>query len=395
MKIGNPNNNSFILNCPPEFDLDVAIQKADEVYVITAFAHQTGWKLIKDAIKTTSAHVELLAGLDFCRTEPGVLKQWVSPSYSHVRPHLYTKKITFHPKVIIVRSKAKKYNFAIVGSGNMSQGGYIKNVECNVYIDNKEQVSNLTSWYKDLVAEGACRLNEEMIEAYLPKYESAKRNITNINKDEITALEDINDKVKKQAEMREWHQAVKDAKEFFASGKLDSGWYKTHKQAVKDIKSHLNYPSFKFSKENWDDFYRIESLGNLNNIPKNRVYDEEKAKLVKGFKQLINETKDVSERIDFLVENKNKTGISGIGVNTVSKILTASKPKYWPTHNDPIFDALKHYGYKESRGGTRGTKYAAYAKLMREFCKATGAKDMLAIDCFFYDVNNKLKNNSL
>ena len=395
MKIGNPENNSFILNCPRGFDLDIAIQKADKVYVITAFAHETGWKLIKHAIKTTTAHVELLAGLDFCRTEPGVLKQWISPLYSHVQPYLYTKKITFHPKVIIVRSKTKKYNFAILGSGNMSQGGYIKNVECNVYINETKQVRELTEWYKGLVEDGASRLNEEMIEAYLPKYESAKRHITNINKDEITALADINVKIQKQAEMSDWHQAVKDAKSFFASGELDSGWYKTHKQAVKDIKAYLDFPTFKFSKEDWDIFYGIGSLGKLNNIPKNRVYNEEKAKLVKGFKQLIDETKDISERIDFLVENENKSAISGIGVNTVSKILTASKPQYWPTHNDPIFDALKHYGYKPSRGGSHGTKYAAYAKLMREFRKATGAKDMLAIDCFFYDVNEKLKNNSL
>lgn len=393
MKIGNPDNNSFILNCPPDFDLDVAIQEADEVYVITAFAHQTGWKLIKDAIKATSAHVELLAGLDFCRTEPGVLKQWISPPYSHVRPHLYTKKITFHPKVIIVRGKAKKYNFAIVGSGNMSQGGYIKNVECNVYIDDKNQVSNLTGWYKDLVAEGACRLNEEMIETYIPKYESAKRNITNINKDEITALADINDKVKKQAEMNDWHRAVKDAKEFFASGNLESGWYKTHKQAVKDIKASLDFPKFQFSKEDWDSFYGIQSLGNLNNINKNSIFNK-KSKLVKGFKQLVDETKDIVERIDFLADKNSKNKIPGVGVNTVSKILTATEPKLWPTFNSPVKNALKHYGYKPSRGGSPGTQYAAYAKLMREFCKATGAKDMLAIDCFFYDVNKKLKNSS-
>ncbi len=395
MHIGSPDNNSFVLNCPPKFDLDVAIQKADEVYVITAFAHETGWKLIKNAIKTTSAHVELLAGLDFCRTEPNVLKQWISQPYSHVRPYLYTKKVTFHPKVMILRSKMKKYNFAIIGSGNMSQGGYIKNIECNAYINDKRQVNDLTKWYKSLVIDGACRLNSEMIDAYLPKYESAKRKIININKDEISALEDIKSKIKKQAEMSNWHQAVIDAKDFFASAELYKGWYKSHQQAVRDIKIYLDYPNFKFSKEDWDNFYGITSLGNLNNIPKNRVFKQEKAKLVNGFKQLIDETKDVSERIDYLVENKNKTAISGIGVNTVSKILTASKPKHWPVHNDPIFDALKHYGYKESRGGTHGTKYAAYAKLMREFRKETGAKDMLAIDCFFYSVNENLKNNSL
>lgn len=395
MKIGNPDNNSYILNCPTEFDLDTAIQKADEVYVITAFAHQTGWKLIKDAIKTTSAHVELLAGLDFCRTEPSVLKQWISPSFSHVQSHLYTKKITFHPKVMIVRSKVGKYNFAIVGSGNMSQGGYIKNVECNVYINDKRQVKDLTHWYKELVKDGACRLNQEMIEAYLPKYESAKKNITSINQDEISALAGIKYKVNQQADMYDWHKAIIDAKKFFASTKFDNGWYESHIEAVTNIKEYLDYPNFKFNKEDWDKFYGIPSLGNLNNIPKNRLYDEEKAKLVDGFKQLIDETKDVSDRIDFLINNKNKTAISGIGVNTASKILTASAPKRWPTFNAPIESALKHYGYKPARGGSEGTKYAAYAKLMKEFCKATGAKDMLAIDCFFYYVNNKLKNNSL
>mgnify|MGYP000582267816 CR=1 FL=1 len=387
MKFGDSNNNSFVLNCPKNFDLNASIQKADEVFVITAYAHETGWKLIKDAIKSTSAHVELLTGLDFCQTEPGVLKQWLSKSYRHVIPYLYTGKTTFHPKVMIVRGRSKKNNFVIVGSGNMSQGGFIKNVECNVYINEASQVSELTNWYKGLIKKDASRLNEKMIKNYLPKYESSKKSIASVKNSEISALADIKEGVLKQASMADWSDAIRDAELFLKDDQTE--WFKDHHRAVKKMKRLLHFPEFDFGYDQWSEFYDVWQLGHLIAIPKKSIF-KQKPKLQKGFRQLVNEEKSVAERLDYIIDNDRKTGIQGVNLNTATKILTVSNPDLWPVHNAPIKKALDYYGYKAPRTSSKGEKYAAFADLMQQFVKDTGLKDMIQLDCFFFWVSREL-----
>ena len=84
MEIGNKTNNSFIANCPNDFDFNKAISKATKIYITTAFAHMTGWNLIKEPLKKSGADVLIVSGLDFCHTEPAVLKEWRNKKNSHI-----------------------------------------------------------------------------------------------------------------------------------------------------------------------------------------------------------------------------------------------------------------------------------------------------------------------
>jgi hypothetical protein len=84
------------------------------------------------------------------------------------------------------------------------------------------------------------------------------------------------------------------------------------------------------------------------------------------------------------------TGIWGMGINVASKILAASNPNRYAVWNNPVRAALLSFGYVVPRGGTIGSKYAAYAEAMKDFQHRTGAPDMLALDCYFFDVGYDL-----
>ena len=392
LMIGQSENSSYVLNCPEEFDLNKEILAAEAVYIATAFAHESGWRLIKKGLKNTQAKVKLIAGLNFCQSEPRVLEQWISPDFDHAEAYCYIGEETFHPKVMIV--KGQEHSFAIVGSGNMSRGGYIDNVECNVYLSSDQDVERLIEWYQGIISGGSSALlNANLLADYKIKHAAAQSSIAKAKKKNRQAQNElaqlVQNRAKKEAGFENWDQAIKDAKAFYASDEFANGWYRNHKKAAKEIKEQLGYPNFNFGYEQWDEFYRIESFGNLNDIPKKRIFGEDK-KLKDGLKQLLDESIPVAERVNYLVDNNRSTGISGMGINTVSKALLASAPKRWPVMNGPVENVLDYYGYAEPFRVSKGDKYAAYAELMQRFIKEAGIKNMMALDCFFYWKNEQI-----
>lgn len=392
LMIGQSENSSYVLNCPEEFDLNKEILAAEAVYIATAFAHESGWRLIKKGLKNTQAKVKLIAGLNFCQSEPRVLEQWISPDFDHAEAYCYIGEETFHPKVMIVRGQ--EHSFAIVGSGNMSRGGYIDNVECNVYLSSDQDVERLIEWYQGIISGGSSALlNANLLADYKIKHAAAQSSIAKAKKKNRQAQNElaqlVQNRAKKEAGFENWDQAIKDAKAFYASDEFANGWYKSHKRAVKDIKKLLNYPDFDFGREQWDRFYQIDSFGSLDERHKDKAYRDVK-KLQAGFRHLLDENISVVERFNNLKDNKRPTGVVGIGENIISKILLVSASKHWPVKNAPVTQVLEHYGYVAPFQVSEGDKYAAYAELMQRFIKEAGIKDMMALDCFFYWKNEQI-----
>ena len=129
-----PNGRAVVIGTSQTFDFLSAIKSANSIRLATAFAHKTGWDILAPAIAESKADKFLLAGASFFQTEPSVLWKWLDISKSgKAKAALHTEKgVTFHPKVLLVEGKN---TFAIVGSGNLSQGGLIDNVECGIFVD--------------------------------------------------------------------------------------------------------------------------------------------------------------------------------------------------------------------------------------------------------------------
>jgi hypothetical protein len=175
---------------------------------------------------------------------------------------------------------------------------------------------------------------------------------------------------------------VNQAKHDFQKPDFKDGW-KRRTDAIERMKQLLHYPTFDFSGEEWVEFYGIYELGHLIPIYRDRVFRQEK-RLKDALRLLVDETKPIDMRLSSVLERSGSHQISGLRLNTVSKILAAHDPSRWPVYNSPVESTLRHFGYRPPRGAGVAGRYEAYAKLMQEFMKQCGAKDVCALDWFFY-----------
>jgi hypothetical protein len=134
-----------------------------------AFAKKSGWDSIKDDLLSGNTQVEILVGLNFEITDPGVLTEWLK--LKEKDPYRFVIDVAprnpvFHPKVILVE-RTDNSRFAIIGSGNLTAGGLSTNVECGVLIEAQDQLDELALWQSQL---GGEPLNSAIIEEYRTVY---------------------------------------------------------------------------------------------------------------------------------------------------------------------------------------------------------------------------------
>jgi len=97
----------LVADAPASFDLPRALKAARRIWIASAFAHKSGWIQIRDAILASNARTTLISGLDFCQTEPWVLRDWIGKAFSKLDAdaYLYVGSETFHPKIFVVKCK--------------------------------------------------------------------------------------------------------------------------------------------------------------------------------------------------------------------------------------------------------------------------------------------------
>lgn len=376
------NGSAFVVDLPQNFDLERKLRSAATIRLATAFAHWSGWKCIKSYVENSNARSCLLTGLAFCQTEPTVLTDWCELAKARkVEPRLFINKgVTFHPKVLIV--SGNKSRFAVVGSGNLSEGGFLNNIECSIYTENAAVVDHLTQWFDSLFENERLtkRLRAEDVRQYRPRYEAARA-----AKQEVTKLqEEVEGELGEshRNQLAEWHKAIAQARRFFASKEFKESYEEQRRIVREDIKTAIGYPDFDFDYVGLTRFYDIQDLGHLIQIRKDSVWKERK-KLRHGLLQLIDDSKPIEVRINDLLNERGRHRIYGVGPNFVSKILAVHNPQEYSVLNDPVKKSLDKFGYERHRG-TIGQKYAEFASLMRRFMKESGARDSLAVDAFFY-----------
>ena len=140
-----PDSKAVVIGLPTQFTILEELEQANFIRLATAFGHMSGWEKLKPAIKRCKGSVHVITGLDFFQTEPALLRTWNRAS---VNPRFRARLVTsesgiFHPKVLIVSSPSR--SFALVGSGNLSEGGLRTNIECSVYTGDEVHLRHLAS----------------------------------------------------------------------------------------------------------------------------------------------------------------------------------------------------------------------------------------------------------
>ena len=170
--------NAVVLELPTSFDLLAEIESAKEIKLATAFGHMSGWNSIRPSIERSTAEIQLLTGLSFCQTEPRLLSDWLNMSRrdKRIQPRLFVKSdMTFHPKVLLIESP--KRHCVVIGSGNLSGGGFLNNIECSLFSTVPCIVQQADEWFERLFGDNALTstLRGKDIDKYRTKYNEATR----------------------------------------------------------------------------------------------------------------------------------------------------------------------------------------------------------------------------
>jgi HKD family nuclease len=142
---------SVVAGISEEFDFLAELEKAKSIRIATAFGHLSGWLEVEKSItQSCAATVRVLLGQAFFQTEPQLVLRLKNLKESNSASPRFDVKLapassTFHPKVWIVDKTDGP--FAMVGSGNLSRGGLLKNVECGLLTKDQVHVESLRQWF--------------------------------------------------------------------------------------------------------------------------------------------------------------------------------------------------------------------------------------------------------
>jgi HKD family nuclease len=165
-----------VIGLPTGFDILAELEHSSSILIATAYAQLSGWNRLEKVILDSKVRASLLCGLDHNFTQPQLLNRWMrlgTDGQIDARVFLSRGRPLFHPKILIVNSASGKKEFAIVGSGNLSEGGVLRNIECSMYTDEKDDLSRLRVWFQEIFSRGR-PITPDLIQCYEPIYRKAR-----------------------------------------------------------------------------------------------------------------------------------------------------------------------------------------------------------------------------
>jgi HKD family nuclease len=254
-----------IIGLTEDFDLLDELRAAKAVTLVMAFAKKSGWESIKEAILLGDTQVEVLVGLNFEITDPGVLTEWLR--LKEKDPYRFTIDVAprnpvFHPKVILVE-RADNSRFAIVGSGNLTGGGLSRNVECGVLLEDQGHLDELALWN--------CRLARESLSLkIIEEYRSLYKEFIQANWRRRKSASKLNQLLRgaRSAEgsnlIPTWDvpNFLRDMERCLESEEGISG-LKNREEGTQLIRRLLDMPHFNFNEKAFEEFYGVAEFGRM------------------------------------------------------------------------------------------------------------------------------------
>lgn len=332
--------------------------------IAIAFGHCSGWREVKDALLNSSARkIRILLGQNFYQTEPELLKQLEQLPQPKWETRLATNDQTFHPKVWIVRSRMR--SFCVVGSGNLSEGGLCRNVECGIYTN---EIASFEKWFDEIWDD------TELLSRTLPSYTQGYKKVS-------AARRALKKKIEQVNREQTWNlgEALKEAKTFWKSSE-GKRKVKAWSDAISKMRECLDYPEFKFDADAWRKFLNIPEFGNIR-----QGYNEDHLQNLKKIRYYLRQTHSShsAEALAPLLK------IRGIGPNTATKLLVVCHPKQFIAiaEKGPVVAALRQFGLSLPKGPIRLEEYRQLLRDLRpleSLAEKFGFDAAPALDAFLY-----------
>jgi hypothetical protein len=319
-------------------------------------------------------NVHFVLGRSFFQTEPDLLELLCARQEQSTQPHFQVRLAPttpmFHPKVWVIEHEGSAD--AIVGSANLSFGGFASNTECSGYFSDPEITESLRNWF-DSIWTTSAPLTVELCGAYRNQYEKtvqardhAKKVIVSAS-DELTSMQ------------CDWmrQEAIDLTNKYFSSNAgITEARARIDTMAV--IRQLLKPPTFAFTKADWLQFLTIPEFGSMKRIRKDTM--QHLPGIKKAFLHLADDSIPLATRMNEVINKGRPYHVFGIGRNIVTKVLAMLHPKKMPVYNQPVEETLRSFGYKIDR------------EAMDSFVKECGQSEMLSIDAFFeHYFHTKLK----
>jgi HKD family nuclease len=318
------NEQSLLFGAPQNYDLLAAIRASKRLRIAIAFGHMSGWNKIEAAVLSSKGKtVEIILGQAFFQTEPNLLLLLEGKMMTN--PNLFVRlapvQNTFHPKIWLLHGAITE---AVVGSANLSKGGFSRNVELALYTNSAASIVQIKSWFTKTwdISLPLQSCIEEYIEAYESLSRSRKTFSTKLKKAKL----DLVEKVERKSE------AILRARRFWKSkeGKLEIAHREEALQIMRDV---LHFPKFNFTTNDWEAFLRITAFG--------RIRLSRNQKTLSSFRSLktalSKAAKGGPKGLDDLM------AIPGIGRNIASKLMVVCNPTINAVVNTPVLDALRFF----------------------------------------------------
>ena len=165
-----------------------ACKRYNKISFVTAWAgiHPVIDKLFENIHKIKNSVV----GLHFYQTSPDFINR-----FSVTRNIQYNKRMStdvFHPKAYLFYNNENEWE-AIVGSSNLTGGGFGRNIECNVFMSSNEDSNDIYRSINDLIKDSWNKSEPmgDFLEQYIEKFNDAKHNIQKLRNPLKQILTDI------------------------------------------------------------------------------------------------------------------------------------------------------------------------------------------------------------
>lgn len=302
---------SVLVGAPPGFNLLYTLKNAQEIRIGVAFGRMSGWQKIASALTQSAAdRILVLLGQAFFQTEPSLVLELRKLAKVSSKPAFQVKlasaTTTFHPKVWIIDGLVPA---AIVGSGNLTGGGLVDNVECGLCTTVGDHVTRLRQWFDEQwkVAPPLDESCEKYIQSY-QKIQAQTKNARAIIDDETRLLSGSEVKWRR-------NDALSKAKQYWMSdeGKQTVAGRGT---GVTEMRQALGYPSFEFQADGWKAFLKIHEMGHI--IPTHtKKVTAELPRLSRVLKTVAQPGVSAERAVEDLQE------VPGVGRNVATKLLAA------------------------------------------------------------------------
>lgn len=355
-----------------KLELISELNKADEVWIAVALITSTGFDFLQGELKKGCSQ-NYLIGINL-PTEPEVLKKLYKLEIKNeIKSRVYAGKSFYHPKVYLIK-KSDTY-VAFVGSANCTISGISKNIELSYKIENQIECEKLIEWF-DKSNKDAFSLKKSFIEEYGESFKRRK----------MRKKEDEDESEKLKEKLRRTHEvtmaARKELIDILKRYRKQSNYNKhkaERKENVNKLRQSVDYPTFE--NIDVDEFFRIHELGHLIAIPVPTIKTEIN-KFRRMLKYLSDETIDIETRINEVLSGDLK--IRGVAEAMVSKILTIHDPKEYSIRNHKIDDVLVNYGIEIPKRISKGERYKAVNKFLKEIAKESNIDNMAVLDLYLY-----------